>query len=131
MNKLFSLIVSLGKAREIICKLQFFVKVGLCSSNQNYVGRLLEMQMIRMGGDIAMRRGRKSMTDMSGVSSKSETSQRSTTRCFANSSNRLDEYINCLVVTQRWLADEITRSLTFHRRALLYCAFPMQTQHGS
>lgn len=54
-----------------------------------------------------------------------------TTRCFANSSNRLDEYINCLVVTQRWLVDEITRSLTFYRRALLYCAFPIQTQHGS
>lgn len=49
-------------------------------------------------------------------------------RCFANSSNRLDEYINCLVVTQQRLADEITRSLTFYRRALLYCAFPMQTQ---
>lgn len=53
-------------------------------------------------------------------------------RCFTNSSNRLDEYINCLVVTQQRLADEITRSLTFYRRALLYCTLPMQTQqHGS
>lgn len=77
------------------------------------------------------RPSRKSMTDMFDGSSKSETSQGSAARCFANSSNRLDEYINCLVVTQRWPVDQITRSLTSYRRAPLYCALPMQTQYGS
>jgi hypothetical protein len=60
-------------------------------------------------------RGRKSMSDMrvGRESSGPEISQRSTARCSANSSNRPDEYINCLVATQRWPLDEITRSPTF------------------
>lgn len=53
----------------------------------------------RAHGVCAASAGGKSMADMFDGSSKSETSRRSTTRCFANSSNRLDEYINCLVVT--------------------------------